>query len=268
MLQFFHSVPELLMPRKCRAAETTLAEAFLEWFDSDLSKRKDWSGLSRVQDPDATWEVDKFVSFLLDDGSCQKIRSAVSRCWMAAVFRTKELYQRRQEIEQHQQRREEAEILAASLQQFLARRNKDIPALGFRSEKLLYEPQIPWERQSGAQADWLAIEANMRELVPLLGRFVSDRTQLKQPPSDRSDILGMIFIGNIEHATSQLFRPMSDAETHRFILAAWRDVGMPLPERDQANVPASWTSWMDKKLIAWQKMAPEKKRAIGFSQED
>lgn len=256
------------MPRKCRAAETTLAEAFLEWFDSDLSKRKDWSRMSSTKDPVGTWEIDKFASFLPVGEPSHEIRLMASKAWVGAVLIALEYYQRRQEIERHRKRAHEAKKLAASLDHFLAHRNKDLPVLGFRSDKLLYEPQIPLERLSGQREDWLAIETHIRKLGPLLARFQSDRKQLKVPPPNRTDILGMIFIGNMEHAASHFLQPMNDADKHRFILAAWRDVGMPLPSRDQADVPEAWAEWMDKKLIAWKKMAPENKRAIGFSQED
>lgn len=256
------------MPHKYRAAKPTLADAYVEWFDSDLSKRADWGRVSSTKDPVGTWEVDKFASFLPVGEPYYEIRLMASGAWIGAVSIALEYYQRRQESEQHRRRAHEAKELAASLDHFLAHRNKDRPALGFRSEKSFYEPQIPSGRLSGQQDDWLAIETHIRKLGPLLTRFQSDRKQLKLPPPNRTDILSMIFIGNMERAALQRLQPMSDADKHHFILAAWRDVGMPLPPRDQADVPEAWAEWMDKKLIAWKKMTPQMKRAIGFSQED
>lgn len=258
------------MPRKSRVAEMpglVLADVFFEWLDQRANGSNDWSRFSSLNEPLGAWEVDAFAQFLSDGEGHAKIRRAVVMCLHATVDRTEELYRRRQEADIHRKRAMEARKLADAINQFLDGRGADLPALGVRGDyKHFRRAQIAIDRESDALCEWQEMLAAGPRLRSLLERFAQDRDQLDLPPRDKTDFLSMVFVGNIRGIAGQLFERLSVADLHRFALAAWRDIGFPLPQRDELDVPEAWIGWMDKKFARWDRLPPEKKGAIGFSQ--
>lgn len=222
------------------------------------------------------------------------VRETVYRITLAAVYRADELYRRREEQKQHTDRAEKARALAKALNDFMRDGWKDAPAHGLRgldgasineSQMARYAraTERPAQTMSGAAklealaagehvelsdealpaSEWENILRAGTFLVQALEQFATDRDTLELPPGDATDVLGMIVIGNIVAVATSLFvDDMCESDLHRFALAAWRDMGLPLP--DARAKEGAEQEWMEKKFGAFGKLAPEKKRALGY----
>ena len=267
------------MPRKDRAQRPSLAEAFFGWLDKngDDFLRRD------RQKNSEEWQVDRFEP-LLDVGTDRQDRVARLRkaAWQAAfvaVFHAEELYQRRQERQDHLKRAQEARELAASIGNFLGASWKDRPAYGIRGEdyKIILPAQIARYRNStsprlpieddpstpSASADWDKILRAGMDLMRALERFAADRDHLDLPPSDGTDILGIIFVACIKGVSEKLFSKRLNArQLQLFALAAWHDMRLPLP--DTRREKGAEEAWMEKKFSAYGNLSPRKKGQLGI----
>jgi hypothetical protein len=210
-----------------------------------------------------------------------------------AVFRRQELYQRRQEREDHLNRAQEARKLAASIGNFFNGAWKDLPALGLRGDDLqeIHDPQIARFRRTtcpssdltleqkldalaagilidgsstqSASAEWESILRAGWDLQSALEKFAADRDHLDLPPSDGTDILGLIFVEHIKAASGKLFsKQFSARQLQLFALSAWHDMRLPLPETRSKK--GAEEAWMAKKFSAHGNLPPQKKGQLGI----